>query len=253
MKALRRVLSLLLVLCILAAVAALGVSGWMVLRERDRIRTLDDNFPRAVDGVLVLGCGLGPDGKPKPMLHDRMTTAVLLYRSGLADRLLLSGDGISPDYDEPGAMAAFALERGVPLEALILDREGVNTDASLRRARDVYGMERLLIVTQKYHLPRALFLAESYGLEAHGVSATLRSYGPKQAIWSAREVLARDKDFARMMLAKLRESEPPADPALSAPAADLAGGIESWNGSPRLWRGLPLFRRKIFKKIPFSR
>ncbi len=208
MTVLRRLLSLLLVLCILGAIAVFGGSGWMVLHVRDRSLTLDDSFPQALDGILVLGCGLGPDGRPKPMLHDRMTVAVILYQSGLADRLLLSGDGVTrPGYDEPGAMAAFALERGVPEEALILDREGVNTAASVRRARDVYGMKRLGVVTQKYHLSRALFLAESYGLDAWGISATLRTYGPKQVIWSAREVLARDRDFARMVLSdKLERS-----------------------------------------------
>lgn len=202
MKVLVRLLTLVLVLCVAAGAAALGISFWMVHHESDRILDLKAETPMAVDGVLVLGCGVDAQGKPKPMLHDRMATAVILYQSGRADRLLLSGDGVSPGYDEPGAMETFALERGVPAEALLLDREGVNTDASIRRARDEYGMKRVIIVTQAYHLPRALFLAESYGLEACGVSATLRKYGPKQIIWSAREILARDKDFVRMLREK---------------------------------------------------
>ena len=198
MKALRRVLLVLLVLCVLGAALVFGISGWMVLREQDKICAADE-VPSDREAILVLGCGVDAQGHPKPMLHDRMTTAVGLYEAGAADALLLSGDNSGPDYNEVGAMETFALEHGVPAEAIILDNEGFNTDASIRRAVEVYGLERVVLVTQEYHLPRALFLSEAYGLEACGVSATLRDYGPKQAVWSLREVLARDKDFVRMI------------------------------------------------------
>ena len=203
MKNLRRVLLILVALCLLGTAAALGISGWVVRSQRDRIVSADDpNMadPAAgadLDCILVLGCGVDPEGRPKPMLHDRMTVAVDLYQRGWADRLLLSGDNSGPAYNEVGAMETFALERGVPAEALVVDNEGFNTDASIRRAGEVFGMGRVVLVTQEYHLSRALFLAEQYGLEAYGVSATLRTYGPRQIIWSAREILARDKDFAR--------------------------------------------------------
>ena len=206
---LKRALLILLALCVLGGVTALGISGWVVHSQRDRIVSAEDpnmadpGASAELDAILVLGCGLDEAGRPKPMLHDRMTVAIDLYNRGWADRLILSGDGTrAPGYDEPGAMETFALEREVPKQALVLDREGVNTDASIRRARDEFGMKRIVIVTQQYHLYRALYLAEAYGLEAYGVSATLRTYGPKQVIWSAREVLARDKDFARMLLSQ---------------------------------------------------
>lgn len=199
MKILRRILLLLLALCVLGAALAFGVSGWMVLHERNSILSAEDAPPEHLDCILVLGCGVDAQGRPKPMLHDRMTVAVELYEKGWADKLLLSGDNSGPAYNEVGAMEAFALDHGVPADALLLDNEGFNTDASIRRARDVFGMENVVIVTQEYHLFRALFLAEAYGLEASGVSATLRTYGPKQVQWSLREVLARDKDFARMV------------------------------------------------------
>ena len=196
---LKRTLLAVLALCIIGAGLVFGISGWMVLREGDRILAADAPPPAEPDCILVLGCGVDAQGRPKPMLHDRMTVAVELYEEGWADKLLLSGDNSGPDYNEVGAMEAFALERGVPAEALVLDNEGFNTDASIRRAVNVYGMERAVIVTQQYHLYRALYLAGAYGLEANGVSATLRTYGPKQTVWSFREVLARDKDFVRMM------------------------------------------------------
>ena len=199
MKILHHILLILLALCVLGTALAFGVSGWVVLHERNSILSAEDAPPEDMDCILVLGCGVDAQGRPKPMLHDRMTVAVELYEKGWADKLLLSGDNSGPVYNEVGAMETFALEHGVPNEALLLDNEGFNTDASIRRARDVFGMERVVIVTQEYHLFRALFLAESYGLEASGVSATLRTYGPKQVIWSLREVLARDKDFTRMV------------------------------------------------------
>ena len=199
-KKLKRILLAALALCILGAAAVFGISGWMALHERDRILAADAPPQEKTDCILVLGCGVDARGRPKPMLHDRMTVAVELYRQGWADTLLLSGDNSGPDYNEVGAMEAFALEQGVPAEALVLDNEGFNTDASIRRAREVYGMERAVLVTQAYHLPRALFLAQAYGLEAWGVSAALRDYGPKQTVWSLREVLARNKDFMRMQM-----------------------------------------------------
>ena len=176
MKILRRILLLLLALCVLGAALAFGISGWMVLHERNAVLSAEDQPPGDLDAILVLGCGLDADGAPKPMLHDRMTVAVELYEKGWADKLLLSGDNSGPAYNEVGAMEAFALDHGVPADALLLDNEGFNTDASIRRARDVFGMENVVIVTQEYHLFRALFLAEAYGLEASGVSATLRTY-----------------------------------------------------------------------------
>ena len=199
MKRSRRVLPALLALCLLGAALILGISGWMVLHEREGILSAEAPPPEGLDCILVLGCGVDAQGRPKPMLHDRMAVAVDLYEKGWADRLLLSGDNSGPAYNEVGAMETFALDRGVPAEALLLDNEGFNTDASIRRAKEVFGMEQVVIITQEYHLFRALFLAESYGLEACGVSATLRDYGPKQLQWSCREVLARDKDFVRMV------------------------------------------------------
>ena len=198
MKILRRALLVLLALCVLGAALAFGVSGWVVLHERNSILSAEDVPSKDLDCILVLGCGVDAQGRPKPMLHDRMTVAVELYERGWADTLLLTGDNSGPDYNEVGAMETFALDCGVPEEALLPDNEGFNTDASIRRAREEFRIRRAVIVTQEYHLSRALFLAESYGLEACGVSATLRSYGPKQIQWSLRELLARDKDFVRM-------------------------------------------------------
>lgn len=202
MKGFRRLLLVLLAVCVLGSVAALGISGYVVSSQVDRIRDWN-RPPGKVDAILVLGCGVDANGRPKPMLKDRLSVGGNLRQAGWSDRLLLSGDNSGPGYNEVGAMKDWLEMAGLPQDALILDNEGFNTDASIRRARDVFGMKRIVIVTQRYHLYRALYLAEAYGLEAYGVSATLRTYGPKQILWSAREILARDKDFLRMTLSDL--------------------------------------------------
>ena len=199
MAQLRRGLLCLAAVCVLLSLLAVGISAYVVWAEKPRILAREEQPPEALDCILVLGCGLGPDGRPKPMLADRMRVGVTLYQRGWADRLLLSGDNSGPTYNEPGAMKTWALEQGVPEEAILLDNEGFSTAESVERARDVFGMKRLAVVTQEYHLYRALFLADRMGLEPWGVSATLRTYGPRQIIWSAREILARDKDFLRML------------------------------------------------------
>ncbi len=197
MKALRRALAVLAAFCILLGLLALGLSAWVVHEEKPRILTDGAVSPGRLDCILVLGCGLGPDGRPRPMLTDRMIQGVTLYRLGWADTLLLSGDRSGDGYDEPGAMRDWAVARGVPEEDILLDNEGFSTAESMDRARNVFGMKRVMVVTQAYHLYRALYLAEARGMEAWGLSATLRGYGPKQILWTAREILARDREVLR--------------------------------------------------------
>lgn len=147
------------------------------------------------DGVLILGAGLRPDGTPSDMLADRVRIGCELY---LTDperfgRLILSGDRTG-DYNEVAAMQSLAVELGVPPERIQPDYEGYSTFESVSRARDSFGARRLLIVTQEYHLHRAVYIARSLGLEAYGLSADSRPYA-NQIRRDLREALARFKDF----------------------------------------------------------
>lgn len=147
------------------------------------------------DCILVLGAGVYSDGTPTPMLRDRLTVAIEAYNSGLSDRILMSGDHINDDYDEVGAMKRFVEDNGVDGKVIFLDHAGISTYDSVYRAINVFGAEKILIVTQKYHLYRAVYLARSMGAEVYGVSADLREYRG-QPMYTAREIIARVKDLA---------------------------------------------------------
>lgn len=144
------------------------------------------------DCILVLGAGVRADGTPSPMLYDRVTVAVQLYEATGAP-LLMSGDHTG-DYNEVAVMKALAVEMGVPSEDIFLDHEGYSTYESLYRARYMFSARRVIIVTQEYHLHRALYIARELDMTATGVSANLRPYR-LQKKYNTREHLARFKDF----------------------------------------------------------
>lgn len=146
---------------------------------------------READAIIVLGAGVGPDGVSQ-VLGDRLDTALALYREGRARKILLTGDHASPQYDEVAAMKKYLEARGVPSDALLLDGAGVDTFSSIARARTVYGVERAIVVTQAFHLPRALWLARALGIEADGSEADRRVY--RGAAWfQVRELISRTK------------------------------------------------------------
>lgn len=194
MKKLLRVLAVLVALCVLAGVLALAGSAFVVATTKDRILTLDDTPPAEVDCILVLGCAVRPDGSPSPMLNDRVTRGAQLYQAGWAKKVLLTGDNSSSHYNEVAVMDRLSQEQGVPAEDTVLDYAGLCTYDSLYRARDIFGVKKLVIVTQEYHLYRALYLAKALGLEAWGVAADGQNYRG-QTMRDLREILARDKDL----------------------------------------------------------
>ncbi len=145
--------------------ASIFVGGAQVLQNRTAV----------VFGAAVRG------GYPTTMLRDRLDAAIQLYRGGLVEHLLLSGDGHREGYDEPGVMARYAMAQGVPHDALTLDRLGLRTYDTCYRAREVYALRQVVLVTQAFHLPRALFTCEFLGLDALGLSADRRAY--RSARW----------------------------------------------------------------------
>lgn len=171
----------------------------MYLSARDAVVSGEDLTGFNPDCILVLGASVRGDGTPSPMLQDRLDTAISLYQSGAGDRLLMSGDRTDEYYDEVGTMKAYAVDAGVPSEDIFLDPAGLSTYESLYRAKYLFGAERIVIVTQSYHLYRALYLAEALGLDAVGVSCdTIRYSG--QILRDIREVAARAKDFYYAMI-----------------------------------------------------
>ncbi len=152
-----------------------------------------DNFN--ADYILVLGAHVRPDGTLSDMLYDRMQTGTELYSRGAASVLLLTGDSEhAGEYDETGAMVDFALDNGVPAEHIVVDTVGLSTYDSIKRAAEQMSGNRIIIVTQKYHLYRAIYIARQLGLEAYGCDSALRDYGSGQYWYTAREWGARVKD-----------------------------------------------------------
>lgn len=156
-----------------AALAGAGIAGVLVLgaairlSTRSRIVAVEQLPPLPV--ALVLGAEVYADGVPSRFLRARLDLAAELYRRGLVERLLLSGDGRSRFYDETGGMRDYLVAAGITPAALVLDPAGLDTYASCRRARDVFGVQRLVVVSQRYHLPRALVICQALGLDAWGV------------------------------------------------------------------------------------
>jgi len=141
--------------------------------------------------AIVFGAGLRRDGTPTAILRDRVETAVNLYFSGKVEKILMSGDNRFENYNEPEAMRQYALSLGVPAQAIALDYAGRRTYDTCYRAKAIFGVENALLVTQKFHLPRALFLCRALGLDAAGVEANQRTYRNESLlIWNIREQLA---------------------------------------------------------------
>lgn len=171
----------------LAALALVAPRVYTELTYRAHITTAEAAPPVRV--AIVFGAGLSRNGRPTPVLYDRVATAVSLYQAGKADTLLMSGDGTTNA--ETRAMRQTALELGVPDSAIWLDPAGLDTYATCYRAKALFGVTNALLVTQNFHLPRALFICEALGLTARGVMADQRTYRRSSlAYWNFREIFA---------------------------------------------------------------
>lgn len=195
----KTVIFVVLGIVLLIGIAAVSLSVYMVKATEKSIFTADTfkNDEKA-DCILILGAGV-KDGKPKPMLRDRLLIGIELYKSGAAEKIIMSGDHGRADYDEVNVMRAFALEQGVRAEDIFLDHAGFSTYDSVYRAKNIFGAENIIIVSQKYHLYRALYIAKKLDVKAAGVSADLNSYGG-QLKRDIREIIARDKDFFKCII-----------------------------------------------------
>lgn len=159
------------------------------LLSADEAAYLDD-----VDCILVLGAGVKSDKTPSAMLAERLNLGIDLYNSGVSEKLLMSGDHAQDNYNEVQVMKDYAAARNIPTEDIFMDHAGFSTYDSIYRAKEVFQAQKVIIVSQEYHLPRALYLARKMGLDAYGVPADTKRY-KGQLARDLREVLARDKDF----------------------------------------------------------
>lgn len=198
-KWLKRGILALFCLGISGLLAVFALSSYMKSHTADKIITETEAAELDADCILVLGCGVREDGTPSLMLRDRLETGIALYDAKAAPKLLMSGDHGRKDYDEVNLMKDYAMERGIPSEDIFMDHAGFSTYDSMYRARDIFCAEKVIVVSQEYHLYRALYLAEELGLEAYGVSALDVEYRG-QAYREFREMLARAKDFCTAVI-----------------------------------------------------
>ena len=195
-KTLRGLLSIFLCLCILGITALTVINSIVKLSTGDQIISSEEAAKlEDIDCILVLGCFVKDDGRPSDMLFDRLTRGVELYDLGAAPKLLMSGDHGREEYDEVAAMKQFAIDEGIPSEDVFMDHAGFSTYESIYRAKEIFQANKILIVTQEYHLYRALYIANQLGVEAYGVSSDYHTY-VGQFMRDFREMLARAKDCA---------------------------------------------------------
>ena len=162
---------------------------WTEIHAARRLHSVEDAPTRRV--AIVFGAGLWRDGTPSPVLRDRVDTAADLYFAGKVEKLLMSGDNRFEYYNEPAAMRAYAMQLGVPEEAIVLDYAGRRTYDTCYRARDIFGVSQAILVTQRFHLPRALYTCNKLGVETVGVPADRRTYrAASLTFWNLREVPA---------------------------------------------------------------
>ena len=188
-----------------AFIALLALWAPKRIVERRYVDSIVDiaDAPHAPVGI-VFGAGLRRDGGPTTVLYDRVAAAAQLFSEGKVDSLLLSGYETMEGYSEPSAMREVAESLGVPSEAIVTDGLGTRTFTTCERAISTFGIEQALLITQDYHLPRALAICDGLGIDAVGVSADLRPYSPRALqYWETREILATLVALVEIFIARL--------------------------------------------------
>ena len=160
-----------------------------IIKENDYTNLSD------VDCIIILGAGIRR-GKPSPMLEDRLLEGIKLYQNNISNKIIMSGDHGKKEYDEVNIMKGYVIEKGIPSQDVFMDHAGFSTYESIYRAKAIFGVKKAIIVTQTYHLYRALYIANKLGLEAYGVNSDKRQYVGAE-YREMREILARNKDFIK--------------------------------------------------------
>ncbi len=178
---------LVIILCASILILARLFTIWQT--NHQIVQSLEEAPAKPV--AIVFGAGLWRDGTPTPVLRDRVATAAELYFTGKIEKLLMSGDNRFHDYNEPAAMQDYALSLGIPKDAIVLDYAGRRTYDTCYRARHIFMIDQAILVTQKFHLPRALYLCNHLGIESTGVAADRRVYRKSSlTFWNLRELPA---------------------------------------------------------------
>lgn len=166
----------------------------VILTSRNRLKKSFKSSDK-YDAILVLGCAAWGD-EPSPMLQERLDAALDLYEQGITNKIIVSGDHGRKDYDEVNIMKNYLIEEGVESSDIFMDHAGFSTYESIYRARDIFKSKKIIIVSQKYHLYRSVYIAKSLGLDAYGYDKPMMKHSG-QLYRDIREIAARDKDFIK--------------------------------------------------------
>lgn len=195
----KKVMKTIIRFALICIVVVLAINFYVIGSTKDKMlkdgdyTSLDD-----VDCIVILGAGIWGD-KPSPMLQDRLEEGIHLYKEGVAPKIIMSGDHSREEYDEVNIMKQYAVDRGVPSEDIFMDHAGFSTYESMYRAKEIFDAKNIVIVTQEYHLYRALYIANQFDINAYGVNADPRKYAG-QLYREFREILARNKDVLNCII-----------------------------------------------------
>ena len=174
------------------------INSYVIDITKRKIKTADEIEDNNIDCILILGAGVW-ENKPSYMLEDRLLEGVNLYNKKIAPKIIVSGDHARQEYNEVQVMKDFLIKKGIPSKDIFMDHAGFSSYDSIYRARDIFKVKKLVIITQKYHLYRSLYIAKKLNLKAYGVKSDKRKYR-KQIYRELREIVARNKDFLKCIL-----------------------------------------------------
>ena len=190
----KKTFKILVITAIISILLILSINFYVINLSKEKI-IKDNNFSsiKDIDCILILGAGIWGD-KPSPMLEDRLEEGIKLYKTNLAPKIIMSGDHGRKEYDEVNIMKEYAINKGIPSEDIFMDHAGFSTYESIYRVKEIFNAKNIIIVTQEYHLYRALYIADKLGINAYGINSDPRKYRG-QTYRELREILARNKDF----------------------------------------------------------
>ena len=192
----KKVLIIIAIICIILFFILIGINLYVIFSSSSKIITVDelkDKEDDDIDAILILGAGV-KGNSPSHMLEDRLLEGINLYNKDISEKIIMSGDHGTVEYEEVNIMKKFAIDKGVESEDIFMDHAGFSTFESIYRAKEIFGAKKIVIVTQKYHLYRAIHIAKSLGVECYGIASDPRTY-IGQTYRELREIVARNKDF----------------------------------------------------------
>ncbi len=191
----KKVIKYVIIFILIVILIVLSINFYLIISTKNQILEVENANLDNVDCILVLGAGIWGD-KPSPILEDRLLTGIELYKNNVSSKIIMSGDHGREEYDEVNIMKSFAIEKGIPSENIFMDHAGFSSYDSIYRAKEIFNCKKIIIVTQKYHLYRAIYIANQLGIEAYGVNSDPRQY-VGATYREVREILARNKDFLK--------------------------------------------------------